>query len=68
MVDPLRTDQQSLPMMDKFVRVHVHYESKLLRVTAAHWDQLSPEEREEYIFDACCELGWFNFDFAEVTS
>lgn len=63
------TDQQNLPGVarpEKVIRVHVHPETKLLRVDAAEWDQMSDAVREDYVYEAGLELGWFDFDFAEV--
>jgi hypothetical protein len=62
------TDQENLPSVprpEKVIRVHVHSELKRLRVDAAEWDRMSDDEREEYVFEASLELGWFDVDFSE---
>lgn len=64
-----RTDEQQtlpgVPRPIKLIRVNVHPNTQLLQVDAEEWDRMSQAERDEYVYEAGIELGWYLMDFAE---
>jgi hypothetical protein len=56
-----------VPLPQKIIRVTIHGGNKRLRVDAADWDAATQDERDEMIYEAAQELGWFDCSFEEIT-